>query len=322
MSRVSCSLRTIWMAISPSQSIVLIQKSYRHQYEPWDDPHCTDPTHSLLSKDHFSNILNEPAGFVASAILQYVAPRIIYAWQHPDVPVDEVMNDISRAFHHPALRDQRCELHNSMYNAVEDWVHSRPDRGANLNVLLGSDSVRHGKNHTVDPSQQPQGHSHSGLPSNVGNFFGAGSQDKTRDSPWEQIDKARDAGGLGLGGSGMSDADDNIPAAFPGTQTQFDTTRPPTGPELGYPSQSEQPPQASYPSYSQPGSQFSEQTPQWQNPSYQSPPISTYPPWSNPSPQPPDFGYSGRSHHEYPSPQPYGYGAPSPEPYYGGPTWR
>ncbi len=304
---------------------LLILSSCRHQYEPWEDPHCTDPTHSLLSKDHFSNILNQPAGLVASSILQYVAPRVIYAWQHPDIPVDEVMNDISRAFHHPALRDRHCELHNIMYSAVERWVHSRPDKGANLNVLLGSDSVRHGKNHTVDPSQQAQGHSHGGLPSNVGNFFGntgnffgAGSQNKTRDSPWEQIDKARDAGGLGTGGSGIPAADDNIPAAFPGTQTQFDTTRPPTGPNFGYPSQPEQPPQQQYPSYPQQGPQYYGQPPQWQ-PGLQSPPPPMYPPQSPASPQSPGYGYSGAPPYGQAPPQPYGYGAPPPEPYYGGP---
>ena len=262
---------------------------------------------------------------MASSILQYVAPRVIYAWQHPDIPVDEVLNDISRVFHHPALRDRHCELHNNMYSTVERWVHSRPDKGANLNVLLGSDSVRHGKNHTVDPSQQSQGHSHGGLPSNTanffgntGNFFGAGSQNKTRDSPWEQIDKARDAGGLGTGGSGTSAADDNIPAAFPGTQTQFDTTRPPTGSDFGYPSQPEQPPQQQYPSYPQQEPQFYGQPPQWQ-PGLQGPPPPMYPPQSSPSPQFPEYGYSGAPPYGQAPPQPYGYGAPPPEPYYGGP---
>lgn len=92
-------------------SSAVIESSGKHQYEPWTDPYCTDPTHSLLSKDHFSNVLNEPAGQVATAILQYVAPRVVYAWDHPDVPVDEVLNDVVRVFHHPALRDRHVEIH-------------------------------------------------------------------------------------------------------------------------------------------------------------------------------------------------------------------
>lgn len=77
-------IRPIINAVSAqlkSGSSGVIDASGRHQYEPWTDPYCSDPTHSLLSKDHFSNILNEPAGQVASVILQYVAPRVIYAWE-------------------------------------------------------------------------------------------------------------------------------------------------------------------------------------------------------------------------------------------------
>lgn len=230
----------------------VIDASGKHQYEPWTDLHCSDPTHSLLSKDHFSNILNEPAGQVASTILQYVAPRVIYAWQHPNIPVEQVLNDVSRVFHHPALRDQRCELHRDMFKTVERWAHSRPDGGSNLNVLLSSESVRHGRNHTVDQSQQSQTHGHGGLPSNIGNFFGSGSQSKTRDGPWEQIGKMRETSGTGLESSQISTAG-NVAAAYPGTQTQDDlllpssaSPQPPGSPGYGYSAQSNQQPPQQY----------------------------------------------------------------------------
>ena len=44
------------------------------QLEPWKDPSCSNPTHSLLSKDHFTNILNSCAGRVAVTIVQYTVP--------------------------------------------------------------------------------------------------------------------------------------------------------------------------------------------------------------------------------------------------------
>ena len=302
----------------------VIDASGKHQYEPWTDPHCSDPTHSLLSKDHFSNILNEPAGQVASTILQYVAPRIIYVWQHPDVSVEEVMNDITRVFHHPAIRDRHCELHNNMYNAVERWAHGRPDGGSSLNHLLGSDSVRHGKNHTVDASERSHTYSHGGLPSSIpsnilpnmpsmpstGNFFGAGSHSKTRDSLWEQIDTARDVGGFGTGGSVVSA--EYIPGAFPSAQTQFDTTSPPTGPEFGGSSQPKLLAQQQYPggqnpylSYPPQDQQMYGQPPQWQQ-GYQGPPGGAYPPQGRYSPQPPGYGYTGDL--------PYGYDPNAPPP--------
>ncbi|KAL8864215.1 MAG: hypothetical protein Q9174_007432, partial [Haloplaca sp. 1 TL-2023] len=119
-------------------SSTVVNASGKHQYEPWTDPYCSDPTHSLLSKDHFSNILNEPAGKVASAILTYVAPRILYAWQHPDVPVEQVMNDVVRVFHHPAARERGCEIHDSMFAVVERWA--REWRGTDINTILSSES--------------------------------------------------------------------------------------------------------------------------------------------------------------------------------------
>lgn len=52
----------------------VITASAKSQYEPWDNPSCSDPTHSMLSKDHFTNILNSCAGRIAATILQYTVP--------------------------------------------------------------------------------------------------------------------------------------------------------------------------------------------------------------------------------------------------------
>ncbi|OKL64284.1 hypothetical protein UA08_00239 [Talaromyces atroroseus] len=160
-------------------SMSVIQASGNHQYEVWDDLHCTDPTHSMLSKDHFANLLNEPAGNVAAAIVRYVVPRVLYAWQHIDVSVDQVSDDCVRVFHHPTCRDMRNEEHSTMFAAVQDWVHSRPDRGRNLDDVLSAQSVRAGRNLREDSSSssagQSHGHSHGGggFPAINGGLFGA-----------------------------------------------------------------------------------------------------------------------------------------------------
>jgi len=52
----------------------IINASARSQLEPWTNPNCSDPTHSMLSKDHFTNVLNSCAGRVATTILQYAVP--------------------------------------------------------------------------------------------------------------------------------------------------------------------------------------------------------------------------------------------------------
>lgn len=139
-------------------SSAVVEAAAKHQFDVWTNPMSTDPTHSMLSKDHFSNLLNEPAGQVAVAILQYVAPRIIYAWDHPDVPVDEVLNDCIRVFHHPALRDPHCEVHNTMFEVVKKWAHNY--RGKDLNDLLSSESVKAGRNHSAEHDHSHGAHAH------------------------------------------------------------------------------------------------------------------------------------------------------------------
>ncbi|PNS18395.1 hypothetical protein CAC42_6212 [Sphaceloma murrayae] len=128
-------------------SSAVVDSSAKQQYIVFDNPNSSDPTHSMLSKDHFSNVLNEPAGKVAACILQYAAPRILYAWEHPEVPEQQVLDDVVKVFHHPALRDERNEAHRNMFNVVQQWVQSRPDRGRDLDKILSSESVRAGKNH-------------------------------------------------------------------------------------------------------------------------------------------------------------------------------
>ena len=172
----------------------VISSSKNHQYEVWTNPHSSDPTHSMLSKDHFSNLLNEPAGNVAAEILKFIAPRVLYAWEHPDVPVQQVLNDVEAIFHHPAIRNEHVEVHRTMFKAVADWLHSR--RGGDLNQILSSESVRAGNNHKANvnehaamqhnvPSQQQMQNAASGQHAQglggfnlggVSSFLGGGGQ--------------------------------------------------------------------------------------------------------------------------------------------------
>ena len=154
-------------------SSTVVDASANHQYEVWTNDRCSDPTHSLLSKDHFSNILNGPAGQVAVSIVQYVAPRVIYAWDHPDVNDQQVLDDVLRIFHHPAIRDRNCEIHNTMFSVVENWARSYK---GNLDHDLSSESVRAGRNHTggVNP-HLGGGHAH-GAPVNMAAFGQGGQQ--------------------------------------------------------------------------------------------------------------------------------------------------
>ncbi|POS82860.1 hypothetical protein EPUL_003633 [Erysiphe pulchra] len=159
-------------------SSTVIEASAKAQFEPWHNPVCTDPTHSMLAKDHFSNILNGVAGQVATVILQYAAPRILYAWENPSINIDEVMADIMNALHHPALRNESHELHRNMFNVVRNWAENHPDRHM-LNNILGSESVKAGKNHILNNSTREIGCNHCAL----------GGHGKTTGSIWSEIQR-------------------------------------------------------------------------------------------------------------------------------------
>jgi len=162
-------------------SSAVIKSSANSQFEVWSNPSCSDPTHSMLSKDHFSNILNEPAGQVASTILQHVVPRIVESWENKNEPAERVIDGaIAGIFHHPATRSRQSEIQGRMFEIVQRWVQSMPDRGAKLDRVLGSESVKNGGNHK--DGQNP--HMTHGNPS-----VGAATHSSSS------------AGGGGLGGS-------------------------------------------------------------------------------------------------------------------------
>ena len=324
LSLLAPFIRPIISAVSEqlkNGSSGVIDASGKHQYEPWTDPYCTDPTHSLLSKDHFSNILNQPAGEIAATTLQYVAPRVIYAWQHPDIPVEQVLNDVVRVFHHPAIRDHGCEIQQNMFSVVERWARSRPDGGQNLNNILSSESVKQGKNHTVPQDQQS--HSHGGLPQ-MGNIFGGGSHSKVAGAPWEAIGRFRNAPqNLGPDGREVSGSE-NIPGVYPGSQTQFGVS---TGPEAGYSAQpdSQHNPysQTSYPPQNAHSQPYFDGGRQYQH-SYPGPPEAQYPPQGGYQPQQAEYANQGwpqygDDRHGPPHSQHQGHGGPPPPgQYYGG----
>lgn len=178
----------------------VIKSSANQQYLVWKDPSSSDPTHSMLSKDHFSNILNQPAGELAAEILQYVAPRVIYGWEHPEVPEHEILNDVARVFHHPAARNEQIEIHRKMFETVHKWVQKRSDRGSGLNNILSSESVKAGHNHKAPDLQSSfqgiqQIASTHGL--NIpGIGPGAGSHSNTRGGVFDMLAEQRARDGI------------------------------------------------------------------------------------------------------------------------------
>ncbi|KAK5662841.1 hypothetical protein OQA88_6252 [Cercophora sp. LCS_1] len=306
----------------------IISSSAKSQLEPWSNSLCDNPTHSMLSKDHFTNVLNSCAGRVAATILKYVVPRILYAWENPGVPVNEVVDDVLRAFHHPAIRDDRCQIQRDMFETVRGWTQDSKHRHE-INQLLSSQSVKEGNNHIL-----PAGSTARSL---GGCGHGDGGHGKTRGGLWDKV-QTRDtstsprpgsrptssSGGYGRssrptsssGPSGYGHAQDYYSSHQQQQGGYGGPASPPlpsspgygyhnTGYNQGYQQPQQQPPYAQ-PSYAQPppgpgGYHHGgpPPPPQYGGSGYgQPPPGPGYPPHGGYHPQgPPGQGYHGQQHH-------------------------
>ncbi|KAH9470909.1 hypothetical protein Pst134EA_004820 [Puccinia striiformis f. sp. tritici] len=140
-----------------SGSAAVINK--QEQFEVFDNPHADDPTHSLLSKDHFGLILNEPAGNLAKIIVKHAVNGVVQAWGSTSVDPYQTVNKILEAFHHPYFVDGISDVQREMGEYMRDWIGkmSSHDREYVLGALT-KDSVRNGRNkRRGHVSDQPQG---------------------------------------------------------------------------------------------------------------------------------------------------------------------
>lgn len=131
----------------------IIQSSKDQQLIVFNNDQSTDPTHSMLSKDHFTNLLNEPAGKVASQVLKWAIPQIVDCWDNPNYDAERTISRIiNGVFHHPVLREQDydgsrdCRM--QMFGVVEQWWQTKDEREKyDFRDKLSRDGVINGRNH-------------------------------------------------------------------------------------------------------------------------------------------------------------------------------
>ncbi|KAI5829276.1 Het-C-domain-containing protein [Schizophyllum commune Tattone D] len=139
------------------------------QYKVFDDANASDPSHSLLSKDHFNLILNEPAGKIAQVVVENTVGLIVQAWADNSDP-DQVIDRILEAFHHPYYASGNSEIQRKMFDTLERWFGGLGEEGREIIQLLTKESVREGKN--IRPGSEGTGggcggHGHGGGRSSV-----------------------------------------------------------------------------------------------------------------------------------------------------------
>ncbi|KAI1610087.1 heterokaryon incompatibility protein Het-C-domain-containing protein [Exophiala viscosa] len=180
----------------------IIKSSLDKQHVVFKDDNSSDPTHSMLSKDHFSNVLNEPAGKVARQVIEWVVPQIIACWDDERIDIGRTLNRIIQGvLHHPALRDHgqdgAGDGRQLMFRVVENWWRSKSEQERDsLREQLSRRGVENGKNHK--PGVKDHGHgSHRPLgmanvnpnkPSSVASIaFNGGQNPRPSDLPIDQL---------------------------------------------------------------------------------------------------------------------------------------
>ncbi|EPE06015.1 nima-interacting protein [Ophiostoma piceae UAMH 11346] len=184
----------------------IIQSSQAEQLIVFNDDNCTDPTHSMLSKDHFSNILNEIAGRTASKVVAWTVPQIMNAWDDDNIDVSRTLNRIvNGVLHHPAQREQgsdgASDCRAIMYSSVQQWWQDMSDdQREDYRRKLSREGVENGENHKEGVEDSGHGCGHPlKMQKNVTGFGSSGGNN----------DLANAAAGAVLGGLASSFAGGN-----------------------------------------------------------------------------------------------------------------
>ncbi|KAM3453977.1 hypothetical protein MY5147_007195 [Beauveria neobassiana] len=128
------------------------------------DSSASDPSHSDLSKDHFCNVLNRPAGLIATVTTNWTTQQIVKCWDNTDSDADKVIDEILTIMHHPAFVKDKSQIQEYMYTTVDHWWKDLPETERSLlREKLTKDSVRareHEDHHLLVQPNGRQGPGH------------------------------------------------------------------------------------------------------------------------------------------------------------------
>ncbi|SPJ79300.1 related to Het-c protein [Fusarium torulosum] len=112
----------------------------------------SDPSHSDISKDHFSNVLNQPAGLVSTVTTNWTTQQVVKCWDDKFRDEEDTIRQILTIMHHPAFPRHKTPIQKYMFNAVQEWWHHNSDsEKSTIRRMLTKESVRNRQheNHTL-----------------------------------------------------------------------------------------------------------------------------------------------------------------------------
>jgi hypothetical protein len=202
------------------------------QYEVFNDPIASDPTHSFLSKDHFNLILNEPAGHLAKIILISTVNAVIKAWDTPSVNVRAMTDEILECLFHPDFHNSNSKIQREMMQYMQSWVQGMGHKQHDMLRRLAKQAVRNHENiRRAGEGGPPE--AEGSFAANQAHHFQQNIQGYVTSIP--VVGQAQQFMGQFSGGSGarreMPSAPGDPPTGFPGSPTHTHTqTWPGTSP--------------------------------------------------------------------------------------------
>lgn len=119
---------------------------------------ASDPSHSDLSKDHFCNVLNRPAGLIATVTTNWTTQQVVKCWDDKDLDADKVIDEVLTVLHHPAFVEKRSQIQEYMYKTVDEWWKDLPDLERTLlREKLTKESVKQREHEDHHLLVQPNG---------------------------------------------------------------------------------------------------------------------------------------------------------------------
>ncbi|KZV99953.1 Het-C-domain-containing protein [Exidia glandulosa HHB12029] len=130
------------------------------QYEVFNDPRASDPTHSFLSKDHFNLILNETAGNIAMIIVRHTVRLVQKAWDDKNVDVKRTTDEILECLFHPEYHNSNSAVQREMLQYMRTWLQGHGHKQHEVLSRLTKESVRNHNNIRLsgDPGGAPVQH--------------------------------------------------------------------------------------------------------------------------------------------------------------------
>ncbi|KAI0322897.1 heterokaryon incompatibility protein Het-C-domain-containing protein [Amylostereum chailletii] len=116
------------------------------QYEVFNDPMASDPTHSFLSKDHFNLILNEPAGNLARIIVKNTVGLVVKAWDDTNMNVHSVTEQVLECLFHPDFHNRNSTIQREMLDYMKTWTQSHGPKSNMIIQRLSKEAVRNHDN--------------------------------------------------------------------------------------------------------------------------------------------------------------------------------